>query len=366
MQKLVIYPYSPSCFPLCKFFPIFQSEYEIVDLVSPLGLGLAGHDAGFAANRSNLGITVHSDINKALAETDALLVPFGDLKNDPAFHDVFNVMFQAAEQGKSVFCASKLTNSQYKKLHSVASILYYGFNENSYRAEYITTNMYKPSVPVVFVHNLTLEADSFEVTLSLAQRFRRDGFRASVIGARPEYNFLGMNGSSLLLNFFYGNQQLNSVSQCIKAFHHYLRTIELSQHPDVILINIPGAAISTQNYYYSEAGVYLYLMSQTVRPDYAVVCMPYADLTVDTFHTIDKELQVKFGCGLDLVHFSNRVLHAEQARHSEKEQTLYLSEQEISQKTRGLQEDGLPICCALTEEGKEVLYQSLLNRLTDV
>lgn len=94
------------------------------------------------------------------------------------------------------------TNPQsVQKLKHVASSLHYGFHEKSYRAEYRTTNIYKPSVPVVFVHNLTLEADSFEVTLSLTQRFRRDGVRVSVIGARPEYNFLGMNGSSLLLNF---------------------------------------------------------------------------------------------------------------------------------------------------------------------
>ena len=364
MHKLVIYPYSPSCFPLCKFFPIFQSRYETIDLVSPVGLGFVGHDAGFAVNRPDLGIVVHGDISKALDEADALLVPFGDLKNDPVFYDSFNVMCQAAKQGKTIFCAPRLTHSQYKKLNLVASSLHYGFHEKSYRAEYITTNMYKPSVPVVFVHNLTLEADSFEVTLALAQRFRRDGVRVSVIGARPEYNFLGMNGSSLLMNFFYGNQRIDSVPQCIKAFHHYLRTIELNQHPDVILINIPGAAISTQNYYYSETGVYLYLMSQIVRPDYAVVCMPYADLTVNAFQTIHKELKAKFGCGLDLVHYSNRVLHAEQARHTEKEQTLYLPEQEIIQKTKTLRETGLPLYSVLMEEEKELLYQGLLNKLT--
>lgn len=363
MHKLVIYPYSPSCLPLCKFFPIFQSKYEFIDLVSPVGLSFAGHDAGFAANRSDLGIVVHGDISKALDEADELLVPFGDLKNDPVFYDAFNVMCQAAEQGKTVFCAPRLTHSQYKKLKHVASSLHYGFHEKSYRAEYRTTNIYKPSVPVVFVHNLTLEADSFEVTLSLTQRFRRDGARVSVIGARPEYNFLGMNGSSLLLNFFYGNQRIDSVPECIKAFHHYLRTIELSQHPDVILINIPGAAIPTPNYY-NETGVYLYLMSQIVRPDYAVVCMPYADLTVDAFQTLHTNLQLKFSCGMDLVHFSNKVLHVEQARHSEKEQTLYLPEQEIINKTKTLRETGLPFYSALIEEEKESLYQSLLNKLT--
>lgn len=363
MYKLAIYPFSQSSSSLYEFFPIFQPEYEVTHVVSPVGLGFAGHDASFATNRSDFGITVQNNIDQALNECDALLVPFGNLKTDPAFFDAFDVMCKAAEQGKVVFCASKLTHSQYKKLNSVASVLYYGFYEESYRAKYITTNMYKPSVPVVFVHNLTFEADSFEVTLSLAQRFRRDGVRVTVIGARPEYNFFGMNGSSLLLDFFYGNHPIHSVAQCIQNFHHYLRTIELFQHPEVILINIPGGALSTQNYYYNEAGVFAYLMSRIVRPDYAVVCMPYADLTVDVFQTINKELLSKFDCGLDLVHFSNKILHAEQTRLTEKEQTLYIPEREVVQKAKELRKIDLPIYCALVEEEKEFLYRKLLNKL---
>lgn len=364
MHKLAIYPFSPVSIPLCEFFSVFRPEYKVTDLVSPVGLGLAEHDAGHATNRSNLGITVHGDINKAIDECDALLVPFGDLKNDPAFRDAFAVMNNATRQRKTVFCAPRLTRSQYQKLHLTESSFHYGFQEKPYRTQYSTTSRYNPSVPVVFVHNLTVEADSFEVTLSLAQRFRRDGFHVSVIGARPEYNFLGMNGSSLLLDFFYGNQRIHSVSQGIQAFHHYLRTVEISQKPDVILINIPGAAVSTQQLYYSESGVYLYLMTQIVRPDYAIVCMPYTEFTGDEFQVISKELHAKFGCGIDLVHLSNKFVHTEQAHHTGKEQTLYLPEQEVAKKAKELREENMPVYCAMTHEEREFLYQELIKKLT--
>lgn len=364
MHKLAIYPFSPSASPLYEFLPIFRPEYEVAHLVSPVGLGLAGHDAGHATNRSNLGIIVHNDIDHALDECDALLVPFGDLKTDPAFFDAFAVMCKAAEQGKTVFCAPKLTHSQYRKLNSMASSLHYGFHEKAYRAEYITTTMYSPSAPVVFVHNLTLEADSFEVTLSLAQRFQRDGHRVSVIGARPEYNFLGMNGASLLMNCFYGNQTYRSTPQYIQAFHHYLRIIELHQRPDVILVNIPGAAIPVRDLYYNEAGIYLFLLSRIVRSDYAIVCMPYTAFTPNAFHSIDEELRAKFGCGLDMIHFTNKGIHGEQARHTGKEQTIYLPEEEILQKAKMLRKNNIPAYCALVQEEREALYQGLLSKLT--
>lgn len=365
MNKLAIYPFSQSSSPLYEFLPIFRPEYETVHLVSPVGLSLAGYDVGHATNRSNMGIIVQDDIDQALADCDALLVPFGDLKTDPAFYDAFAVMCKAAEQGKTVFCAPKLTQSQYKKLNSIASSLHYGFLEKAYRAEYVTTTMYSPSAPVVFVHNLTLEADSFEVTLSLAQSFKRDGHRVSVIGARPEYNFLGMNGASLLMNCVYGNQTYCSTPQYIQAFHHYLRIIELNQRPDVILVNIPGAAIPARDLYYNEAGIYLFLLSRIVRPDYAIVCMPYTALTADAFHSIDEELRAKFGCGLDMIHFTNRCIHGEQARHTGKEQTIYLPEKVILQKTQKLRKNNIPAYCALVQEERESLYQKLLSKLTD-
>ena len=114
MYKLAIYPFTQSSFPLYEFFPIFQPEYEITHLVSPVGLGLAGHDAGFATNRSDFGIIVQDNIDQTLNECDALLVPFGDLKTDSAFFDTFDVMCKAAEQGKTIFCASKLTRNQFR------------------------------------------------------------------------------------------------------------------------------------------------------------------------------------------------------------------------------------------------------------
>lgn len=364
MYKLAIYPFSQSSSPLYEFLPIFRPEYEVTYLVSPAGLGLAGHDAGYATNRSDFGIIVQDNIDQALDECDALLVPFGDLKNDPAFFDAFTAMCKAAEQGKTVFCAPKLSHSQYKKLKSVASTLYYGFNEESYRMEYMTTTMYTPSVPVIFVHNLTLEADSFEVTLSLTQRFQHDGYRVSVIGSRPEYNFLGLNGSSLLLNFFYGNQPIRSIPQCVKIFQNYLRAIELNQHPDVILINIPGAAIPTHNYYYSETGVYLYLLSQIVRPDYAVVCMPYTNLTFDAFQAVNKELKAKFNCGLNFIHFSNITLHAEQTRLTGKPQVFYRPAREILQNTKTFRKNSRQVYCLLSDQEREALYRKLIEEMS--
>ena len=105
-------------------------------------------------------------------------------------------------------------------------------------------------------------------------------------------------------------------------------------------------------------------MTQIVRPDYAIVCMPYTEFAGDSFQVISKELHAKFGCGIDLVHLSNKFVHVEQTRHTGKEQTFYIPEQEAVQKALELRTRNMPVYCALKQEERELLYQGLLKKLT--
>ena len=363
LRRILLYPFSDQSLPLCQYFSVFSPEDQITAVVSPLGLGMDGHDAYYISNRPAQGIKVRTDLQQAIAECDALIVPFGNLKDDPIFQDAFDVMCYAAKKGKEVFCGSKLTSTQLKHLKEISKSLHYGFHEKATFYKKVVYGSYKPSVPIVFIHNLTMEADSFEVTLAIAQRFQRDGYRVSVVGARPEYNFLGMNGSSMMLDWFYGNQKLSTLPGTLQIFQHYLHSIEIDQNPDIILLNFPGAAIPIQELYPNESGVFAYIMSQTVRPDFSLVCMPFSDPTTEALQVVDKELCARFGIGLNAVHLSNRMIHAEQARHTGKEQSIYVTSQQAIQKAKGLREQSLPVFSALIEEEKEGLYRFIMNRL---
>lgn len=91
MRKAMIYPFSARCLPLTLYFSKFQPEYSISALVSPVGLGLFGRTPFYAANRTGESdLLVQCEIEVALKQCDALIVPYGDYKNDPSldvFHD---------------------------------------------------------------------------------------------------------------------------------------------------------------------------------------------------------------------------------------------------------------------------------------
>lgn len=365
MKKISIYPFTDSSLPLIEYLPIFLPDCEIVAVVSPLGLGLDGFDAAISANRTPIGITVQSDIQNAIDMSDIILVPHGS-SEDPVFQKVTEVIERTLRAGKDVWCGMSLTTKQLKELKSLCknstSKFCYGLDESFDWKHDTFYGEYTPSVPVVLVHNLTAEADSFEVTLSLAERFQKDGYQISVIGGRPEYNFFGMHGASLFLNSFYGDEKLSEIPLLLRLYVQYFRHIEAKEHPDVILVNYPGAAMGVKGVYQNESGVLTYLLTQAIRPDYAVVCMLYHEATVSEIRILDKELESRFNIGMDCIHTSNKVLHAEQSKQRNSLQTFYLPMERALEQSSKLRKE-FPAFCALQASQKDEMYRWILDSL---
>ena len=170
--------------------------------------------------------------------------------------------------GKEIFCCLKLTGPQHKELKEICQanggIWHNGFEENIDIFKKMTYGNYKISVPVVFVHNFSIEADCFEVTLALAYRFIRDGYRVSVVGPTPEYNILGLRGSSLMINMLYGHELSRNIPRFIKLMQIYVHMVENVEKPDIILFHCPGAAVPINDFYQNDSGVYTYLISRAI------------------------------------------------------------------------------------------------------
>lgn len=371
MRNTMIYPFSDKSLPLFLYFSKFQPEYQITALVSPPGLGLAGHTPFYAANRAGEStLRVQSEIEEPLEQCDALIVPFGDYKNDPCFCDTITIMRHAAELGKEVFCCLKLTNSQRKEFKALCqfhgAIWHDGFQESVDVFKQVSYGEYKVAAPVVFVHDLGIEADSFEVTLSLADRFLRDGYKVSVIGPMPEYNILGFRGSSLLLNMLYGHEFLKNIPRFIKLLQLYVHMVEVKENPDVILFQCPGAAAPMSALFQNDSGVYTYLVSRAIRPDFSLVCIPCSAPTKEALEAVHNELENQFGFGIDAIHMSNRILHIDATKFYRKEQHFFLQEETVLEKACSIRLDdynGIPVFSAFNSGEQELLYFQVINAL---
>lgn len=371
MRDTMIYPFSDRCLPLLIYFPKFQPQYRITALVSPPGLGLSGHTPFYAANRVDRGaLLVQSDVESSLQQCDTLIVPFGDHKHDPAFSDAIEVMRCAAEMGKEIFCCLKITDGQRRELKDICRAhrvnWHDGFVEHSNVFKGISYRDYKIATPIVFIHNLGVEADTFEVTLALASRFLKDGYRVSVIGPYPEYNLLGFHGSSLLLNLLYGHETLKNIPRFIAGLQLYVHMVEIKENPDIILFHCPGSAVPMTGMFQSDCGVYTYLISRAIRPDFSLVCMAFATPGTEAIQTIHTELECQFGFGIDALHLSNRVLHVETTKLLGVEQHAYLKEESVLEKVCSMRSDEhgkIPVFNALSEEEQNLLCAHILKSL---
>ena len=372
MRDTMIYPFSGKCIPLLLYFPQFQPAYRITALVSPPGLGLVGHTPFHAVNRTGQSsLLVQSDVELALQQCDALIVPFGDHRRDPAFGDAITVMRRAAVMGKEIFCCLKLTSTQRREIKEICRIhgvdWHDGFLEVTDVYRRISYGNYKTSVPIVFVHNLGIDADTLEVTLSLASEFISEGYRVSVIGPNPEYNILGFHGSSLLLNALYGQELLRNVPRFVKGLQLYMHMVEVKEFPDIILFHCPGAAAPMDGLFQNDNGVYTYLISRAIRPDFSLVCMAYSAPSEEAIHTIHTELEYQFGFGIDAIHLSNRALHTDTTRFFGTEQHIYLPDRiplEMVRSTRSKNHKSIPMFSALCEGERKLLFKYIIKKLT--
>lgn len=371
MRRAVIYPFSVKSLPVYTYFPAFCPEYEISALISPLGLGLAGHDPMHAANRSGQSpLRVESGIEEALKRSDALIVPCGDWKTDPVYCDILPVLYRAAEQGKEIFCCLKLAASQAKELKKICrtrgAAFHDGFLGSVDVRSQIPYGPYTANAPVVFVHDLGIEADSFEIVLSLAARFRRDGYRVSVIGPRPEYNLLGFCAPSPLLNMAYGNRRLKDVPQFVAQLQLCVNLLELREKPDVILLHSPGATMSESSFLRDANGVYTYLLSRAVQPDFSLACMTYGRPNAKELLAVHYESKYQYGFGIDAAHLSNRAVNPAASRLGRQDEYFFLPEDRALEAARQMREEaftGIPVFSALNEEEKELLYAQVQKYL---
>ena len=61
----------------------------------------------------------------------------------------------------------------------------------------------------------------------------------------------------------------------IEMFRSFIYFIQEKEHPDVIIIGIPGASLPINEYVPMGYGITNYLTSMAIRPDFSIVCAYY-------------------------------------------------------------------------------------------
>ena len=302
-EKLLIYPYDIETVPIVKYCELLCG-YEICGLVSPQGWGFTGRDAGYADGGRTLGIIVSSDFDGELEKCDTVFFVESHIKLD--FERIIKPkLLKAAAAGKNIICTLVVDSEAQEEIarQSGSCGAYYKYMNNSgkdSRSIPEIEELYELNTPVIFVLGLSERTQKFEIQLALRKHVMDMGYKISQVGSRSYCELFGFHSLPQFMH-----DRSFSESQKIVLFNRFVKSIEIREKPDVIVIGIPGGIMPFNNRFTNGFGMLAYEISQAVVPDAAVFSILYENYEKENLLSMFTLIKHRLGFEVDSFNLSN-------------------------------------------------------------
>ncbi len=369
IKNVAIYPFSAESIPVVNYLHKLNPTYKISVLISPNGLGLIGKDASVADNREPMGITVQGNIINVLDQFDVLLITDGN-ETDDMHKNSYEYMMLAIENKKDIICALTLSDGKLETIQSKCNQFGVNFQycidrlETSLGFQKLQSqlrSLYTPSTPIIFVGGLIDNANNYEVLLSMATKLKNQGYKVSAVCEKRECKLYKFHTQP----FFLKSKEYSEVEKITK-YNQFINYIEQSENPDVILIQIPGGMMKYNNILTNDFGIYAYLISQALQPDYFICCTMYGSFPSEFSSKISDDFSCKFGFEINCIHMSNKMLDYQESLQRKKLCFLQYSHNKVNNAVDACNyEDNIPVFNLLNESDNEKMYQSMVEELNE-
>lgn len=336
IKKAVIYPFTASKTPYINYLMWFRKDIVINNITSFEGSGLIGKDIGYSENRYPLGKIVEKFSEIMLEENDILIILPSDNKHIQEI--ALNIMLKAASLGKNIISLLETSDEDAAKIQESCTMSgaafenYFGKDKINNITQMNSKSMYTPDVPVIFVGSLIECADQNEVSFGIAKRLQELNYKVSVFGNEIEYNLLGLPSFDFIIKGNYPEYEK------IKMINRFFKTIALIEHPDIIVITLPGNMMKFNDIITNDFGVYTYMLSQAVLPDYMVCCVPYGIYDSHSFEQMSDDFLNRFKFKVDCIHATNKILDVSDSVERLKNNVIKLSIQQVEDVIKGFEQ----------------------------
>lgn len=361
-HKTMIYPFNVESAPLIRHNNLIDN-YDFTQAISPNGWGLNGKDVGCADGGQYIGLKIDNDFDKALESCDAVFFNESNEKID--FNKViYPKIIKAAENSKDIICTMELENRMVEEISHTC-------HENSKSFEYFSNKcdkiisppneqIFQIDIPVIFVIGLAERTNKFEIQLNLRKQLRKMGYKVAQVGTRHYCELMGFHSFP---KFMYSKDIAES--EKVTLFNYYIKSISITEKPDVIVIGIPGGTMPFNNEYTNRFGILAYEVSRAVTPDVAVLTTPYSNASKDNFECISKSHLYKFGYCIDCFNIGNSFLNANASRLTGSLQYITMDCNFINEKKNMYNSLNIPIYNILDTNDAKEMSNLLINKLQE-
>ena len=352
-EKLLIYTADNSLHDALGYIKEL-SEYDIVDIILYTDL----------MNLGNCEETVDKQLNQAS------VVFFDDFENKP-INNVFirNSIFKAINNGKSIICSAlfdEININEMKKAAAMKELSFvytpqpYIIKERDFIQRVEASKIKEISTPVIFVAGISERTEKYYIQLALRHKFKSKGYSVAQIGTKNYCDIFGFHPFPA----FMFSSELSELSKII-LFNHYVKKIELTEKPDVIIIGIPGGIMPLDTEFNNRFGITAYEISQAVSPDAVIMSVLYENLPQEYFEEINLTAKYRFGFEIDCFNISNTKFDWAESQSERKPCYLSVDKSFVNRKKAELNFQNKPVYSILDSSDTEKLTDFIINRLSE-
>jgi len=360
-RKTAIYPYHSEVTAVARYLERLNPLYQVSSLVMSSSNRNKGKDAGSIYNKPELGLTITTDIVKAVSECDCLMIMDG-LYPDRFRESIISNMKLAVQMKKEIICTLKLNEDELKAVseesRSNNTSFLYCYTDEVDALPDMSKKLYTTKAPVLFVGELIEGADAFEITLGMTHFLRKKGYKVVSIIDKPWGSLLNMTSMPDM-----ARSQTDDNTK-IYVLNRFLEQVERNENPDVIIIQLPGAIMRFNDTLATGFGIVSYLISLAVQSDWMVLGIFYDRMDPQYYDLLSERLEHQLGNGIDAVHISNAFVDLNDSVVSEKISLLRVGQEMVDEEVKRLNQTGtIPVYNCCIEEECEKMCKQLIEIL---
>lgn len=306
-KTAAVFPVFSDTIPIIRYLYSQSDEYNIVELLSPSGCGVCGMDAGYADNKSHLGITVVDYKNSRFDGWDYLIL-LNHAHNERDGYEAANegVLRKAGALGKRILTHSEAMSATLSKIGKTDSDLtsFQRLNRSdnhdmSILEQYASHEMRYPNVVTVLVGELINDYSGLSPFLNLYHSLSK---YAKVVLITTETNLCLCGAISL--QPVLGNMRLSERDK-ILYMNKAVCDIYDNLNPDIIMIYSDKPLFAYNDRIYGDFGVSMYMITQAINITYFVSSIPTLYFDPIYINELTEQTENCFGVPIDFASISN-------------------------------------------------------------
>lgn len=293
-MRVLIYPFNEDFEPFIKYGN-FMENMEIVELLSPSGWGLR--------DKVIAGKVLNHDVNEVRWENIDAVVLIDSGIIGLTDREILEVILITARKGKKIVVNRNLNENTFLDILNICK------NENVelidkrnkvQGEEFLDKRLQRIETPVVFVAGMGEKCNKFEVQMFLKSHLNNLDYKVCVVSSRTNAELFGIHS----FPEFMLQHDLDESSKIIN-FNHYLKRLEESETPDIIIIGVPGGIMPVSEKHTEHFGILAFEVFNAVKCDALLFCIHNNKYTKEYFDELQNLCQYRFHTSIDAVVISN-------------------------------------------------------------